>query len=244
MITVAPRHRASAAICAPQREAVHVRHASHRRRRGRTARAARGLAQRLKRGRRAVGRLGLHAPAASISCRMRRFVALSSTTSTRRSRVWPPAGDLARRRPGRRTGPRNGTGCRGPASLSARCARPSARRAAPRSSDPARCRRTGASSTRRPARTRRRSCHCLSGGMPMPVSETLKCSAASPVVALLAATLHDDLAALGELDRVADEIDQHLTQPARVADQRRRARPAGCGTPARALSRARAARAA
>ena len=31
--------------------------------------------------------------------------------------------------------------------------------------------------------------------------------------------LHEDLAALGELDRVADQVDEHLAQPARVADR-------------------------
>ena len=34
------------------------------------------------------------------------------------------------------------------------------------------------------------------------------------------ATVHDDLAALGELDGVADQVDQDLPQPAGVADQR------------------------
>ena len=44
--------------------------------------------------------------------------------------------------------------------------------------------------------------------------------------ALVEADVDVDRAALGELDRVADEVDQHLPQPDRIADDARRARRA------------------
>src|SRR2546428_14095852 len=34
--------------------------------------------------------------------------------------------------------------------------------------------------------------------------------------------LHEDLSALGELDRVANEVDQHLSQPSRIAHRHAR----------------------
>ena len=55
----------------------------------------------------------------------------------------------------------------------------------------------------------------------MPVSVTAKCEdrlrrrRRAPLW-----TVDDDLAALGELDRVADQVDQDLAQPARIADER------------------------
>ena len=74
---------------------------------------------------------------------------------------------------------------------------------------------------------------CLSGGMPMPVSLTAKCRQTSSLrPATRCSTSHHHLAALGELDGVADQVDDDLPQPARVADQgvghvrRRRGRPA------------------
>ena len=68
---------------------------------------------------------------------------------------------------------------------------------------------------------------CLSGGMPMPVSVTAKCSVVLPVVVRRPrGPATSDVAALGELDRVADQVRQDLPQPRRVADERRRARPA------------------
>ena len=89
-----------------------------------------------------------------------------------------------------------------------------------RSTGPGRCRRTRASSSRRPARRRRRSpaacrpgcrCRCRSR------------RSARPGLARRPATrprrVSDDLAALGELDGVADQVDEDLAEPDRVADQ-------------------------
>ena len=63
------------------------------------------------------------------------------------------------------------------------------RPAATRSPGPGRCRRTCASSSRRPARRPRRSAPACSGGMPMPVSRTAKCSATSACLAVRASTV-------------------------------------------------------
>ena len=54
----------------------------------------------------------------------------------------------------------------------------------------------------------------LLGGMPMPVSRTAKCSPTSSAVDVAARRSTHDLAALGELDGVADQVDQDLAQPA------------------------------
>ena len=54
--------------------------------------------------------------------------------------------------------------------------------------------------------------------MPMPVSVTEKWSwALVRVPPTRPSTCNDHIAALGELDRVADQIDQDLPQPQRVA---------------------------
>ena len=60
-----------------------------------------------------------------------------------------------------------------------------------------------------------------SGGMPMPVSVTMKRRTVFPSGAVPSATsTRTDTSSLpGELDRVADQVEQHLPQPARVADQ-------------------------
>ena len=153
---------------------------------------------------------------------MWRLVALSSTTSTRRSRS--------------RTGGRAGVGSAGcgwrpkcavkakvlprPGSLSTAIVPPirATRRAAivrPRPVPPY-LRVVEVSSCSKA----RKIFSCLSGGMPMPVSLTVKRSSTSlrrGVAGDLHA--HDHLALLGELDGVADQVEQHLAQPAGVADQ-------------------------
>ena len=52
----------------------------------------------------------------------------------------------------------------------------------------------------------------------MPVSLTAKCSVAASPLDALDADPDDDLALLGELDGVADEVQQHLTQPPGIAE--------------------------
>ena len=62
----------------------------------------------------------------------------------------------------------------------------------------------------------------MSAGMPMPVSATSKRDAARRRSPARAASTRDrDVAALGELDRVADEVDQDLAEARRVAAQPR-----------------------
>ncbi len=59
-----------------------------------------------------------------------------------------------------------------------------------------------------------------SGGMPTPVSRTVKRRSTCSIglSAAIAFDSHDHLAPLGELDRVADQIDQYLAKPIGVAD--------------------------
>ena len=113
-----------------------------------------------------------------------------------------------------------------------RWCRPSARPAAGRSPGPARCRRTPRG---RGVGLREGSKigACLSAGMPMPVSRTLEAQRHDRrVVCASTADRDHDLAPLGELDRVADQVDQHLrsrtgsptTRRARPAARRRAAR--------------------
>ena len=52
---------------------------------------------------------------------------------------------------------------------------------------------------------------CWSGSMPIPVSRTEKRSSTIPVQLLLDAHRQLDLALRGELDRVADQVEQDLT---------------------------------
>ena len=57
----------------------------------------------------------------------------------------------------------------------------------------------------------------FSSGMPMPVSLTRKCSSADPSSPASFANLEKHVAALGELERVADQVGQDLLQPRRIA---------------------------
>ena len=59
---------------------------------------------------------------------------------------------------------------------------------------------------------------CFSGGMPIPVSVTLKCSFVLPSGARVLPDGDEDVAVLGELERVADQVRQDLLNPRRVAD--------------------------
>ena len=59
----------------------------------------------------------------------------------------------------------------------------------------------------------------FSTGMPMPVSATEKRRTALLVREFLEINGHENFAAFGELDGVADQVDQNLAQPAGVADQ-------------------------
>ena len=80
-------------------------------------------------------------------------------------------------------------------------------------------------------------CALLLGGMPMPVSLTAKCRHDRSSPAELPTLDRDDhLALLGELDGVADQVDDDLAQPARIADQRIGHVAAECGRPAPAPS--------
>ena len=60
---------------------------------------------------------------------------------------------------------------------------------------------------------------CFSGAMPMPVSRTAKCRQASVRVDRFRLDVNDDFPAAGELDGVADEVDNDLPQPTGVADE-------------------------
>ncbi len=59
----------------------------------------------------------------------------------------------------------------------------------------------------------------FSAGMPIPVSATAKWRTTPSTAGVLERNGDDDFAPLGELDRVADQVDQDLAQPAGVADQ-------------------------
>ena len=158
---------------------------------------------------------------ASISSRIGRLVALSSTTRTGRPAQPPPpataAGGLAAEpQPSRAVKwnvlPR-------PARSRPRSARPSARPAAARSPGPGRCRRTCRVVEPSACSNGSKIAASLSAGMPMPVSRDREVQQRSHLarrrragVRLDATT--DDLAALGELDGVADEVDDDLAQPA------------------------------
>ena len=101
----------------------------------------------------------------------------------------------------------------------------------------ARCRRTCAWSSCRPARRPAKISSCLSRGMPMPVS--LHREVQQQIAVLDAAPRRRRATtspALGELDGVADQVDEHLPQPARVADERVGHGSEPRGRPARAPS--------
>ena len=72
----------------------------------------------------------------------------------------------------------------------------------------------------RPAGTRRRSRAWSSGAMPGPVSTHRQLEAASPAWAARISTA----ALVGELDGIADQVEQHLRQPPRIAGAGRQAR--------------------
>ncbi len=72
----------------------------------------------------------------------------------------------------------------------------------------------------------------------MPVSRTWKCRRTSGSPTSIASRDHDHLALVGELDGVADEVEQDLPQPQRVADQSCAGSSARCGNRARGPSRA------
>jgi hypothetical protein len=56
--------------------------------------------------------------------------------------------------------------------------------------------------------------------MPMPLSRTDERSVTVPaVISPMRSTSTDTIAFLGKLDRVADQVDQHLLQAQRVADE-------------------------
>jgi hypothetical protein len=57
--------------------------------------------------------------------------------------------------------------------------------------------------------------------MPMPVSRTSSVSPIAPVGQRLVVQRHVDAAGLGELHGIADQVEQHLAQPARIAPQQR-----------------------
>ena len=81
-----------------------------------------------------------------------------------------------------------------------------------------RCRRSGASSSRRPARTAGTAAPARPAAMPMPVSVTSKRRTEAALVARpTRLTRTDDAALVGELDRVADEVQQDLPQPPGIA---------------------------
>ena len=61
---------------------------------------------------------------------------------------------------------------------------------------------------------------CLSGAMPMPVSVTTKCSLVQLSARASSRICEQHVARLGELDGVADQVDEHLPQPERVAEDR------------------------
>ena len=147
-----------------------------------------------------------------------RLVALSSTTRTFRL-----AGQRARRGSRARhqrlveadgEGERAARARRG---VDGRSRRPSARPAGARSPGRGRCRRSGGWSRCRPGRRTRRACRSALREMPMPVSVTSKRTRRA-----FASHPHLDLAGLGELDGVAEQVGEHLAQAAAVAGDHRR----------------------
>ena len=143
----------------------------------------------------------------------------------RRQRPAAPARSPApaARRPTAGPEPRSGRCCRGPARSRPRSRRPSARPAGARWRGRGRCRRAAGSPPNRPGRSAGRAARLAASGMPTPVSRTATSSRPPSAGSIAEARL--DAARLGELDRVADEVDQHLPQPGGVADQRPAARP-------------------
>ena len=81
---------------------------------------------------------------------------------------------------------------------------------------------------------------CFSGGMPMPVSVTAKRSSTCSLAACLDLCMKHDLATLCEFDGVADEVEDDLAQAARITHQRIGDVRRGYGRQVRAPSAARA----
>ena len=159
-----------------QGEAVHLRHEGVEQHQRERLAGRRRLPQGGQRRRAAVHRQAGRMPQLpSTSSRMRRLVALSSTTSTGRP-CRRPAGAAADR--GHRAGRQAEAGREVEGAALAGLALdpdPAAHQSAPAATrwpGPGRCRRTCAWSSRRPARRPRRSAACFSAGMPMPVSRT------------------------------------------------------------------------
>ena len=100
-----------------------------------------------------------------------------------------------------------------------RSCRPASRPCASRSRGRARCRPSCACWSCRPAGTRSKIRAWSSAAMPGPVSRTV-----STKWPFSAAGADRDLALIGELDRVADEVEQHLRSAARVAGAGRQTR--------------------
>ena len=198
--------------------------------RGRLGPAASSLGQGLPGPPRPSGPRPARPQLVSISSRMRRLVALSSTTSTRQA-VRVAASDGAA--PGgsdRATGPARGEVER--AALARLRSRPRSGRPSCATS----CGGDGqaqpgaavaaAWSSRRPGRRPRRSCRSLSGGMPMPVSRDGEVQHDLLVRRDSPADRDDDLALLGELDGVADQVDERSGAGGPGRRPARRARPA------------------
>ena len=160
--------------------------------------------------------------AASCFSRIRRFTSLSSTISTR-SPCW---------RPRRRYRERVGDGAEhGGEAERAALVRPALdpdaavhhadQRRADRQAR-ARCRRSGAWSSRRPDGTLRKSPSDARARCRCPCRSTEKRSAVSSSWLGLGRDGDEHVPALGELDGVADQVHDDLTQPQRVAVDRRR----------------------
>ena len=222
MITFAADSRVSPAICARQREAIDIGHqgvGDHEHERL-AARRPRRAARRALRSRfRPPSAASASVSASPADPAVRRVVVHhehAEVVQARRGR----AGDASARRPH--------TEMRDEMELAAvaaprcrpRCGRPSAHELR-RNRQP----QSGAAvptgrRARRPARRRRRSATACPAGCRCRYRDTVKCSAASRRSTASTATSTTTSPALGELDGVADQIDQHLPQPARIADQR------------------------
>ena len=161
-----------------------------------------------------------HSPGAR--SRMVRFVRLSSTTArgTREARGASAGGRRLARAPRNRHGePERAAPA---ASLSTPISPPISSTMRLQSPGPGRCRRTCGWSSSSSLGERLEEAACASGAMPMPVSATSKRTRRRRLrrsAPRRAARAHDyHFAGLGELDGVADQVDQHLAQPAGVAD--------------------------
>ena len=151
-------------------------------------------------------------------CRIVRFVSLSST----RARAGPADSRAARRGACRRAACFSKRAVNQkveplPGSLLTPISPPmSWTRAACRWRGRGRCRRSGASSSRRPARRPGTAARCVLGGdADAGVGDVEADDASRSSLLAAAATAHHDLALLGELDRVADQVGEDLAQRGR-----------------------------